>query len=450
MDFAGKKVSVIGSARSGLASAIVLSELGADVFLSEINSADKFPKASSLLVKRNIKHEFGGHSKRVYDCQLIIVSPGVPADSNVLNQGLEKNIKIISELELGFQLCKGKIIAITGSNGKTTTTSLIGEIFRQTNISSEVAGNIGKPFVSVARNINNSGWGIIEVSTFQLEWIDKFKPSIAAVLNITPDHLDRHKTMENYIAFKLKVFSNQNGTDKAILNYDDKYLKKYKSNSEILNFSNQSIIDNGCYVEHGSMYIINHGKKERIIDVKEIGIKGPHNISNACAAAVCCFSAGIGAEQIAAGLKSFAGVEHRLEKAGNIGAVSFINDSKATNVDAVYWALQSVAPPIVLIAGGRDKGGKFDTLNSLVSKHVKDIVLIGEAAEKIASAFESITKLHHADSMDEAVKSAYELAYPKGTVLLSPGCASFDMYDNYEQRGEIFKNAVIKLKGENR
>ncbi|OQX92555.1 MAG: hypothetical protein B6D58_02400 [candidate division Zixibacteria bacterium 4484_95] len=235
--FEGKKVSVIGAARSGLASAVALKELGARVFLSELKDTGDYGEMVRILKYRDIKFEFGKHSDDVFDCQLMVTSPGVPFDAEVLNRAREKNIKIISELELGFLLCPGKIIAITGSNGKTTTTSLIGEIFSHSGIKYRVAGNIGKPFVAIAANVSHDGWAILEVSTFQLEWIDRFKPKVAAVLNITPDHLDRHRSMENYIALKFKVFSNQNGTDLAVLNADDKNLQNYKPVSEVLRFS---------------------------------------------------------------------------------------------------------------------------------------------------------------------------------------------------------------------
>lgn len=445
-EFMGKKVSVIGAARSGLASAVTLKELGAEVFLSEIEKADNFSETIRILKYRNINFEFGGHSHDVFDCQLMVTSPGVSANSEVLTQALKKNIKIISELELGFLLCPGKIIAITGSNGKTTTTSLIGEIFSHSGINYRVAGNIGKPFVAIASKVGKDGWAILEVSTFQLEWTDKLKPKVAVVLNITPDHLDRHPSMKDYVALKFKVFSNQNGTDLAVLNADDRTLRDYKPASEVLHFSVSGEIENGCYVERGMLFLDRYGRKEAITSVDKIGIKGPHNLSNACAAAACAFVAGIDTRSIAAGLSSFKGVEHRLEEVGLIGGVSFINDSKATNVDAVYWALQSVSPPVVLIAGGRYKGGDFSFLKDLVRKYVKGIVLIGEAANMIANAFKGVTQLYNSNSIDEAVRTAYEAVKPQGTVLLAPGCASFDMFENYEHRGYMFKQAVSKLK----
>jgi len=448
MEFKGLKISVIGAARSGLAASVALKKLGAEPFLSEFGPRSKFAEAVETLAKNNIQYEFGGHSDRVYNCDLIVTSPGVPANAEILTSAVSKNIKVVSELELGFQLCGGSVLAVTGSNGKTTTTSLIGEIFGHSRFNSIVAGNIGNPFCAVAGDIGADDWAILEVSTFQLEWIDKFKPRVAVVLNITPDHLDRHGNMENYIALKLKIFSNQNGTDKAVVNADDENLKTFESVSERLSFSSAGEVASGCYLLGDRLYLRHKGKVQSVIDINEITIKGPHNLANACAAVACCAAAGIKTDSIAAGLKSFKGVEHRLEQLGLIGGVSFINDSKATNVDAVYWALRSVCPPVVLIAGGRDKDGDFSTLTDLVREKVSDLVLIGEAADKIESIFKDVTKVVRADSLEGAVRIAYEKAGPDGVVLLSPACASFDMFDNFEHRGDAFKRVVNKLKEE--
>jgi UDP-N-acetylmuramoylalanine--D-glutamate ligase len=449
-EFRNKNISVIGAARSGLASAMALQKLGAVPFLSEFKSADKYPDAASRLNTLGIECEFGGHSDKVYDCEMIVTSPGVPSSSEVLKKAAARGIKIISELELGFQLCRGKVIAITGSNGKTTTTSLIGEIFKHSDKRGSVAGNIGQPFAGIVDDIKSDDWAILEVSTFQLEWIDKFKPQVATVLNITPDHLDRHGTMENYINLKLRVFANQNGTNKSVVNSDDEILRAYNSNSETWGFSTKHEVDLGCFIDGDIMKLRITGKDAEVIHIDEIGIKGPHNLSNACAAAACCAAAGISITAIADGLRSFKGVEHRLEKVGLIGGVSFINDSKATNVDAVYWALQSVSPPIVLIAGGRDKNGDFSTLRDLIKERVKAAILIGEAASKMAAAWDGITEIVHAGSMEEAIKKAYAKARPEGSVLLSPACASYDMFDNYEHRGQVFKQVVNALIGEQR
>ena len=444
-DFKRKKISVIGAARSGLAAAIALKESGAIPFLSESKPVDKCDEAKTLLDKHGVDYEFGGHSGKVYDCDMMVTSPGVPASSEILVAAGKQGIKIISELELGYMMCKGKVLAITGSNGKTTTTSLVGEIFKHSSSRGVIAGNIGTPFAGVAATLGENDWAILEVSTFQLEWIETFKPQVATVLNITPDHLDRHGSMENYIALKLRVFANQNGTNKAVINGDDPTIKDFHSLSETWMFSTKHKVETGCCIEEGNLILNRHGESEKIIDVDSIGIKGPHNLSNACAAASCCAAAGIDIKAIAQGLRSFAGVEHRLERVGLIGGVSFINDSKATNVDAVYWALQSVFPPVVLIAGGRDKDSDFTTLRDLVREKVDSIVLIGEATAKMEKAYGDITTIYKADSMEEAVNLSYQHVKPNGTVLLSPACASFDMFDNYEHRGKVFKQAVHML-----
>ena len=452
-EFKAKRVSVIGAARSGIATALELRKLGASVFLSDLKAESQWSNSEDYLaivnsLKQNgLEYEFGSHSSRVYDCQLMVTSPGVPADSEVLVSAKKRGIKIISELELGFMLCKGKIAAITGSNGKTTTTALVGEIFSHSGLQYRVAGNIGTPFASVAGEIGEKGWGVLEVSTFQLEWIDKFKPKVAAVLNITPDHLDRHGSMEVYKGLKLRIFANQDSRDWAIINADDAQLRSFNPQSQKVEFSSTREVDNGCFVEKGTLLLNRSGNIQAVLPAAEIGIKGPHNLANACAASAIAMAAGIDIKVIAAGLKSFPGVEHRLERVGLIGGVSFINDSKATNVDAVFWALQSVSPPIVLIAGGKDKAGDFRVLSDLVRKNVKAIILIGQAADKIAGTFDGLTKLVRSKDMSAAVKLGYELAKPEGTVLLSPGCASFDMFDNFEHRGHVFKEAVKGLDG---
>ncbi len=444
-EFKGKKISIIGAARSGLASAIALKQLGAVPFLSESKPKEQFMEAVESLDKHQIDSEFGKHTGRVFDCEYMVTSPGVPSTSEVLVHAGKSGIDIISELELGYRMCKGKVLAITGSNGKTTTTSLIGEIFKHSAIKGEVAGNIGRPFTEVAGTLSENDWAILEVSTFQLEWIDKFKPQVATVLNITPDHLDRHGSMENYIYLKLRVFANQNGTNKSVLNYDDEVLRKFESLSEAWTFSTKTKVRNGCYIDGDWLVLSNGDNKKNIIKIDDIGIKGPHNLSNACAAVSCCVAAGVDLEYIAKGLRSFAGVEHRLERVALIGGVSFINDSKATNVDAVFWALQSVSSPVILIAGGRDKDSDFSTLRDLIKEKVATLVLIGEASDKIESAYDGLTEICRADSMQDAVRLSYEKSGSNGTVLLSPACTSFDMFKNYEHRGEVFKQAVNML-----
>jgi UDP-N-acetylmuramoylalanine--D-glutamate ligase len=452
-NYSGKKVSIIGAARSGVAAALELKKRGASVFLSESKAQadwihpEQLEEILRVLKQNDIAYELGGHSEKVFDCQILVTSPGVPANSEVLTIAGKKGIKIISELELGYQLCDANVIAITGSNGKTTTTALVGHIFGGSKLNYRVAGNIGTPFVSAVGQLRKGDWAILEVSTFQLEWIEQFRAKVAAVLNITPDHLDRHGSMDIYRGLKLRVFANQDISDAAIINDDDPNQHAYQPDGEAYRFSLSNRVENGCFVEKGTLFLNKKGKIQTVIETAEIGIKGPHNLANACAAVAITVAAGLDVPTIAAGLKSFAGVEHRLERAGLIGGVSFINDSKATNVDAVYWALQSVPTPIVLIAGGKDKAGDFSTLNDLVRKNVKAVVLIGQAADKIAATFAGITRMVRSGNLEEAVEVAFNLAKPNGTVLLSPGCASFDMFENFEHRGQVFKATVKELMG---
>jgi len=446
IEISGRKVSVIGAARSGMAAAIELKRRGAFVYLSDEKPESQWPQDKlneiKLLLKENrIDHEFGGHSEKVYDSDLFVTSPGVPADSPVLQNAVSKGIKVISELELGFRLCPAMVVAITGSNGKTTTTSLVGEIFHQAGRKHAVAGNIGTPYCSVASTLGPNDFAILEVSSFQLEWVESFKPAVAAILNITPDHLDRHASMDEYVALKMRIFANQSENDTAVINADDPLLMARHLKDPVL-FSISGEVAKGCFVGNDMINLCLGRERRPLLRVSELGIKGPHNLANACAAAAIAASAGIADDHIIKALQTFTGVEHRLEKVGLIGGVSFINDSKATNVDAVFWALQSVSPPIVLIAGGKDKGGDFKQLEPLVRKNVSAVVLIGQATEKIAAAFDGIVVVEKAKSLPQAVERAYELAKPRGTVLLSPGCASFDMFDNYEHRGRVFKETV--------
>ncbi len=445
-----KKISVIGAARSGMAAAIELKRHGAEVYLSDAKPEDQWSAPRLNEIKRSlsdnrINFEFGGHSEKIYDCDLFVTSPGVAADSPVLQNAVARGIKVISELELGFWLCPAKVIAITGSNGKTTTTSLVGEIFHQAKRKYAVAGNIGTPYCSVASMLGPNDFAILEVSSFQLEWIESFKPTVAAILNITPDHLDRHASMEEYVGLKMRVFANQSDGDTAVLNADDPLLMKKRESLNAVLFSTSKELAQGCFALNDVINLSLGGNRRQLLKVSELGIKGPHNLANACAAAAIAASAGIADDHVIKALRTFTGVEHRLEKVGLIGGVSFINDSKATNVDAVFWALQSVSPPIVLIAGGKDKGGDFRQLESLIRNNVSAVVLIGQATEKIAAAFDGIVTIEKAQSLPLAVKRAYELAYPRGTVLLSPGCASFDMFENYEHRGRVFKETVRAL-----
>ncbi len=442
-EFKNRRFSIIGAARSGIAAAEVLKPLGAIPFVSDsgpVKEGEGLDKLRSL----GIDFEFGGHSPRALDCDVIIVSPGVPSDAEILVKARGKNIPIWPEIELAVRLCRGKIIGITGSNGKTTTTALIGEILKAAGLPTFVCGNIGYPFVAIARQVPENGFAVVELSSFQLELIDKFRPKIAVFLNLTPDHLDRHGTLEGYIEAKMRIFENQTASDIAVINIDDETLRSRggKIAARKTWFSTQKKLKDGIWGLPGKDFFVGDSL---LMSADDIKIKGEHNLSNACAATGAALAVGVSKDIIVNTLKTFAGVEHRLEPVRLIGGVSYINDSKGTNVDSVYWALKAVSAPVILIAGGKDKDGDFSALNEIVGRKAKLVVLIGKATPKIEATWSGIVTCVRAGSLEDAVSLAYREAREGDTVLLSPGCASFDMFDNYEHRGQVFKRAVMEL-----
>lgn len=443
IDLRNKKVSVIGAGRSGMAAAEEVKSLGGIPFVSDSDGAAR-NKANRRLTELNIESEFGGHSNKVFDSELIIVSPGVAADSQIVREAKSRGIPVWPEVELAYRICKGKIIGVTGSNGKTTTTTLLGEILKKGKRATFVCGNIGHPFISVASKVPVDGYAVVELSSFQLELIEEFRPDIAVFLNISPDHLDRHGDLATYIAAKMRIFENQESSDRAVINNDDVTLRERCNHLKAKTawYSVQRPLEDGIWADPDSDLMAGTTK---MMASRQLKIKGVHNLSNACASALAAREVGIEIDNIVDVLKSFPGVEHRLEPVRLIGGVSFINDSKGTNVDSVHWALQAVSAPVILIAGGKDKGSDFSTLNDLVEQKVKCAVLIGKAASKIMATWEKITECKTASGMDEAVEVAFGCAVKGDSVLLSPGCASFDMFEDFEHRGRAFKQAVEKL-----
>jgi UDP-N-acetylmuramoylalanine--D-glutamate ligase len=446
-----KKVTVLGAARSGLAAAKLLKSLGAHVFVSDKESAEKLKAQVSSLKSLQIPFEVSGHTDRVFDCSLMVISPGVPANAPEVVEAQKRGIGVVSELELASWFCEAPILAVTGSNGKTTTTTLLGRIFERAKKKCVVAGNIGLAFSSFALELDKTSTAIVEVSSFQLDHIQSFHPKAAVILNITPDHLDRYgKSFDNYIASKRRVFENQTKEDSLIHSFDDPVtsleVRKHASQHvHVLPFSAKTKLDEGAYVEKGTVMVSVSGKVEEIIDVKDIAIKGLHNLYNSMAAALAAKVMAVSAEPIRETLKTFEGVEHRLEFVRQVNGVKYVNDSKATNVDSVWYALQSFDEPLVVLMGGRDKGNNYSRLDDLVRQHVKAIVAIGESADKVFDAFRNITKVEKAKSMEIAVKKAAELAVSGEVVLLSPACTSFDWFENFEHRGRVFKELVKKL-----
>jgi UDP-N-acetylmuramoylalanine--D-glutamate ligase len=447
----GKSIGIIGAARSGVSAALLLKRYNANVFVSESRDAELVLESTQLLEANGIEYETGGNTDRVFrNRDYIVVSPGVPATAPIIRQIEDTGIPIISEIELGFWMCDGQIIAITGSNGKTTTTTLTGEIFKHSGRTTFVAGNIGSPFCDICNQVPKDGWAVLEISSFQLERCFEFKPDIAVVLNLTPDHLDRYEDFASYVEMKMRISENQDKNDTLIVNHDDTYLMSLSAATQAKKyyFSLSDRVSPGAYVDQERLWLDSNGDAHKLLDVADISLPGPHNLANCAAAAVTAVVAGIDEDAIRDVLSSFESVEHRLEDCGEIGKVKFTNDSKATNVDSVWYALQSVQGKIVIIMGGRDKGGDFTRLRGLVSEHVVAVVLIGEASDKIEKAFEEHVPMHRVGNMNEAVRLAHSMAMPGNTVLLSPGCASFDMYRDYEHRGRAFKEAIAGLRKE--
>jgi UDP-N-acetylmuramoylalanine--D-glutamate ligase len=448
IDIKGKKITIIGAARSGLGSAKLVKWLGGIPFVSDAGDREKFTDAINMLKKENIAYEFGEHSEKVFDSSIMIVSPGVPYDAKVLVTAREKKIKLISEIELAYHYCKGKVIAITGTNGKTTTTSLCGHVFNSCGYKTHIAGNIGLAFSEIALDVKENEFVSLEVSSFQLDLIDKFKPVVAVVLNITPDHLNRYEnSMDKYAESKQRIYMNQDEKDYLILNSDNdavsKYLKNHKSKS--FYFSLNEDQQNGCHYNNDEVIFKLNGKDTFRCKRSDIKIRGEHNLSNAMAVITTAKIFNLDNKGIIKALQTFESVEHRLELVREIDGVKFINDSKATNVDSVWYALRSFNEPIFLILGGQDKGNDYEQIKQLVIDRVQKIYAIGSSAEKVFNFFHSLVKVEIKETMEDVVNSVVKEARSGDVILLSPACASFDMYNNYEHRGKVFKEAVNKL-----
>jgi UDP-N-acetylmuramoylalanine--D-glutamate ligase len=416
--------------------------------VSDAAPQEKVKDQLARLVLEEIPYEVGGHTDRVLASDYLIVSPGVPLTIPIVKAARGKGIPIFSEIEFASWICQGKIVAITGSNGKTTTTTLVGEILAAAGLDTFVCGNIGLPLAEVADKIGVNAVAVVEVSSYQMETIDSFSPFIAMILNITPDHLDRHGSLENYRKAKYRVSENQSERQYLIINREDPEIMRHApaTNAKLLYFSTGPRNGAVTFVENGWLCVRWDGKEHKIIPTDEIRIPGPHNLQNASAAAIAAMIMDVKPEVVNRVLRTFAGVEHRLEPVGQVAGVSFVNDSKATNVDSVCYALKSLSTPIFLILGGRDKGGSYVPIIDAAQGKVKGAVALGEAREKIFNALGKAFPIQFVMSMEEAVEKCFEMASPGETVLLSPGCSSFDMFDNFEHRGRVFKTAVKSLK----
>ncbi len=447
MELKNKKVLVVGLGRSGAASAIFLQEHGARVIVSDSKSEAQLQGGVPALLDRGISIETGQHGERTFrDQDLIVVSPGVPSDQPQLQHARSLGIPVIGEVELAYRFLQGKVLAITGSNGKTTTTTLAGEILSKSGKKTLVGGNIGTPVISLAGKSTADTYVVLEISSFQLESIEQFRPWIAAILNITPDHLDRHHTFDAYVNAKLRIFENQQADDFAVLNADDPVCVglKDKIKSTLLWFSRKQRVENGAYLSGDQIVFRRNGAEQPVLSRGDIDLKGEHNLENVLAAVAMTMIAGCKPEQVRQAVKEFRAVEHRLELVAKVNGVTFYNDSKATNVDATVKALESFPGNIHIILGGKDKGSDYSVLNPLLRERVKRVYLIGAAADKIASQVQG-AELVRSNTIDRAVRQAFDAAKPGDVVLLAPACASFDQFENYEQRGRVFKELVHSL-----
>lgn len=443
----GAKVAVIGAARSGIAVAELLMKKGAFPFISDASS-QLDPQKLALLKEKDLPFETGSHSAAIFDMDWMVISPGVPLNSEVVQKARQKGMPIVGELEVASWFCACPIVAITGSNGKSTVTSLIGKIFLKAQIPCIVAGNIGLSFSSLVLDADPNGVAVIEVSSFQLETIQTFRPFIGIYLNLTPDHLDRHGSIEEYGRMKTRLFENQQQTDYAILNAQDVNVLSIvdKIQSKVFVFGNQSKVYPNIYIDNNQILYRDVNGPEKIMSVDELGLLGSHNQMNSMAAILAAMIMGIDLETIKETLHNFKGLPHRMEFIQELNGVKYYNDSKATNVDSVQYALKSFSDPVVLIAGGKDKDSDFTLLKENIKKHVKEIILIGDAAEKMEKAWCKIKPVHHAKSLKDAVEISSRISNSGDVVLLSPACASFDMFQNFEDRGNQFKDLVKVLK----
>lgn len=451
----GKRVTVVGLARSGVAAARLLQVVGARVTVADAKEAAGLSEALARLDRKAIEVKVGsGYEAALHGAELIVVSPGVPTDLEALEKARRRGIKVIGELELAARFLDAPVLAVTGTNGKSTTVTLLGLLLKESGKQVFVGGNLGTPLseAALARYQNGKSgpshydYIVAEVSSFQLETIERFHPWIAALLNITPDHLDRYPSLEPYVAAKARIFENQTPGDYALLNLDDERVKGFRSglHARVLGFSRASSVSAGAYLD-GDHIVVKLEGIEEAYKRSEIRLPGVHNLANAMAALTLAHVCGCQPETMRRVLRSFPGLEHALELVREHQGVRFINDSKGTNVDATIKALESFEEPILLIAGGRDKGGDFTKLRELVRRRVKRLILIGEAASRIEQALDGFDRISRAASLAGAVNLAAQEAQPGDVVLLSPACASFDMFLDYQDRGRQFKALVNRL-----
>ncbi len=450
MNLKSKNILIVGLAISGVSTAKALDKLGANITITDMKSKDDLLDCIDELKGLNIKYILGSNDVDLDNVDLIIKSPGVPLGIPLLKRANDHNIEIITDIELAYRISKNKMIAITGTNGKTTTTSLVGEIFKNTGNNCRVTGNIGVGILWEMVIASEEDVFVVEASSFQLDSTRDFKPNVSVIINITPDHINWHKTFENYVNAKKKIFANQNEEDYTILNYDDPIVREMKNEikSTVVYFSSNEVLDKGVYVENGDIIVNDGNVSKKVMPCTDIKMPGKHNLENALASVSVAWVMGVDLDIIAKTLSEFKGIEHRLKYVDNINGVTFYNDSKGTNPVSSIAAIEAIESPIILIAGGMDKGSEFSEFIQSFKSKVKALVLLGETAEKIKNT--AITfgynNIYIVKDMKEAVSLSFDMSTYGDNILLSPACASWDMYKSYEERGEDFINRVESLR----
>ena len=451
IDLAGKRVLVVGLARTGVVTALFSAGYGATVTATDERPETDLQETAAKLRAAGVTLEFGGHRAESFlEQDLIVVSPGVPAKLPELELARARGTPVWSEIELAWRFLRGKLIAITGSNGKTTTTSLVAHILQTAGIPTLIGGNIGTPLLALVENSMDTTVTVAEISSFQLETIEKFRAEIGLLLNLTPDHLDRHASFDEYALAKMRMFENQLERDIAILNADDPEItKRMPTKPHIFWFSRKKRVAAGAFLRDEQIFFRNEGSEVALGRRDEISLRGEHNVENALAACAAAYLAGADPAAIASGIKTFKGVEHRLEFVAEVSGVQFYNDSKATNVDAAVKAIEAFPGPLIVILGGKDKGSPYTPLRELLRERARMAILIGAAADKIAEDLGDAVPLESGGTLDRAVHLAMQNAHPGDTVLLAPSCSSFDQFENYEHRGRTFKDLVASLENQN-
>jgi UDP-N-acetylmuramoylalanine--D-glutamate ligase len=447
MDFTGKKIVIIGMGKTGIATARFLGNQGAKVVVTDEKQFDQWGGEFKQIAGEKWL-EVGDYNARVLEgADMVVPSPGVPPNSDLLVEAQKKNIPVVSEIELAYWFLKVPVIAVTGTNGKTTTTTLLGEILQRSGKKVFVGGNIGTPLIEYAETSQKDDFIVAEISSFQLQWIEKFRPFIAILLNITCDHINYHGSFAEYRRVKAGIFANQTKTDWAILNAADQEQDGIAdaTYAQIVKFSSKDVLSPGIFIKDNDIVLIMPGFNEEKYSLSIINLPGLHNVENVMAAIMAARLCGCSQKDIIATVRAFSGLPHRIEFTGERNSIKFYDDSKGTNVGSVLRALETFTQPVILLLGGRDKDGDFESLKPLLKKKTRKVILFGEARNRIASLIGEDVPVLKKAGLREAIQSAYKDAQSGDVVLLSPGCASFDEFANYKDRGNFFKDVVRNL-----